>query len=94
VGYNIKLTNTIYDLTRIKTTKNCTQASNKDAENFVTKKRPWSPGWHQDRSRQSNTLQILLLKTWTTQGHRLNLRNPLGLFSSTFHFTNKETNPH
>jgi len=46
VGYKIKLTNTIYDLARTSTTRNCTQASNKDAENFVAKQRPWLPGWH------------------------------------------------
>jgi hypothetical protein len=94
VGYNIKPTNKNSDLARISTTKNSTPASSKDAENFVAKQRPWSPSWHQDHSRQNNPLQILLLKTWTTQGHRLNLRNPLVLFPSTFYFTNEETNPH
>ncbi len=36
-------------------------------------------------------LQVHLLKTRRTQGHHLNLRNSLVLFSSTFHFTNQET---
>jgi hypothetical protein len=41
VGYNIKLTNTISDLAKISITRSSTQASNKDAENFVTKQRLW-----------------------------------------------------
>jgi hypothetical protein len=40
VDFNLKLTNTIYDLDKISTTKNCTQVSNKDAENFITKQKP------------------------------------------------------
>jgi hypothetical protein len=63
VGYNLKPTNLICNLARISTTKNSTQASSKDAENFVAKQRPWSPSWHQDHSCQNNPLCILLLKT-------------------------------
>jgi len=41
VGYNIKLTTTIYDPAKISITRSSTQASNKDAENFVSKQKLW-----------------------------------------------------
>jgi hypothetical protein len=41
VGYNIKLTNTIYDLVRISITRSSTQASSEDEENFVAKQKLW-----------------------------------------------------
>jgi hypothetical protein len=41
VDYTNQLTNTIYNLIRISITRSSTQASNRDAENFEAKPKPW-----------------------------------------------------
>jgi hypothetical protein len=82
VVYNLKPTNLIYNLARISTTKNSTQASSKDAENFVTRPRPSLQSWLRDHSHHNHLLQAHL----QTKERQPNHRDPMVIIPSTFCF--------
>jgi hypothetical protein len=83
VGFNNQSTNTISDLAKISITWSSTPELSKDAANFVAKQKQLSQCWLQDHFHQNIPIQVHLLKTRSTQGHHLNLRNSLVLFPST-----------